>query len=88
MMLDNKRNDWKPVFAIICLAMMMSVPTFADDWKQSETSFWPWLPNRPTSPNFRWPTRTFSSDTFSRRPESSAYRSSTGSVCAHPTRPG
>jgi len=24
----------------------------------------------------------------SRRPESSAYRSSTGSVCAHPTRPG
>ena len=36
----------------------------------------------------RWATRTFSSDTSSRRPESSAYRSSTGSVCAHPTRPG
>jgi hypothetical protein len=32
-------------------------------------------------------TRTFSSDTSSRRPESSAYRSSTGSVCPHPTRP-
>jgi hypothetical protein len=30
----------------------------------------------------------FSSDTSGRRPESSGYRSSTGSVCAHPTRPG
>jgi len=34
MMHENKKTDRWPVFALVCLAMIVSVPLHADDWKQ------------------------------------------------------